>query len=105
MGLTHIKLLTYYWVSQLGMLFGTVVYVNAGTQLARIDKLSDVASPGLLASLALLGVFPLLAKQAWPCSRHANTRAAGRSRPALIATWWSSAQVRRGWSRPTSPQR
>ena len=63
MGLTHIKLLTYYWVSQFGMLFGTVVYVNAGTQLARIDKLSDVASPGLLASLALLGVFPLLAKQ------------------------------------------
>ena len=63
MGLTHIKLLTYYGVSQLGMLFGTVVYVNAGTQLARIDKLSDVASPGLLASLALLGVFPLLAKQ------------------------------------------
>ncbi|MBC8057405.1 MAG: FAD-dependent oxidoreductase [Rhizobiales bacterium] len=63
MGLTHIRVLTFYWVSQLGMLLGTVVYVNAGTQLARIDKLADVASPGLLASLALLGLFPLIAKK------------------------------------------
>ena len=63
MGLTHIRVLTFYWVSQLGMLLGTVVYVNAGTQLARIDKLSDVASPGVLASLALLGLFPLIAKK------------------------------------------
>ena len=63
MGLTRIRVLTYYWVSQLGMLLGTVVYVNAGTQLARIDKLADVASPGLLASLALLGLFPLIAKK------------------------------------------
>ena len=63
MGLTHIRVLTFYWVSQIGMLLGTVVYVNAGTQLARIDKLSDVASPGVLASLALLGLFPLIAKK------------------------------------------
>jgi pyruvate/2-oxoglutarate dehydrogenase complex dihydrolipoamide dehydrogenase (E3) component/uncharacterized membrane protein YdjX (TVP38/TMEM64 family) len=63
MGLTHIRVLTFYWVSQLGMLMGTLVYVNAGTQLARIDKLSDVASPGVLASLALLGLFPLIAKK------------------------------------------
>ena len=63
MGLTHIGVLTFYWVSQLGMLVGTVVYVNAGTQLARIDKLSDVLSPGVLASLALLGLFPLIAKK------------------------------------------
>ena len=63
MGLTHIGVLTFYWVSQLGMLLGTVVYVNAGTRLARIDKLSDVASPGVLASLALLGLFPLIAKK------------------------------------------
>ena len=63
MGLTRIRVLTYYWVSQLGMLLGTVVYVNAGTQLARIDKLADVASPGLLASLALLGLSPLIAKK------------------------------------------
>ena len=63
MGLTHIRVLTFYWVSQLGMLLGTIVYVNAGTQLARIDKLADVASPGVLASLALLGLFPLIAKK------------------------------------------
>ena len=63
MGLTQIGVLTFYWVSQLGMLVGTVVYVNAGTQLARIDKLSDVLSPGVLASLALLGLFPLIAKK------------------------------------------
>lgn len=63
MGLTPIRPLTFYAVSQLGMLLGTVVYVNAGTQLARIDRLADVASPGVLASLALLGVFPLIAKK------------------------------------------
>ena len=63
MGLTHIRVLTFYGVSQLGMLLGTIVYVNAGTQLARIDKLADVASPGVLASLALLGLFPLIAKK------------------------------------------
>ena len=63
MGLTHIRVLTFYWVSQIGMLMGTLVYVNAGTQLARIDKLADVASPGVLTSLALLGLFPLIAKK------------------------------------------
>jgi pyruvate/2-oxoglutarate dehydrogenase complex dihydrolipoamide dehydrogenase (E3) component/uncharacterized membrane protein YdjX (TVP38/TMEM64 family) len=63
MGLTSIRALTFYGVSQLGMLPGTLVYVNAGTQLARIDKLADVASPGVLASLALLGLFPLIAKK------------------------------------------
>ena len=63
MGLTSIRALMFYGVSQLGMLPGTLVYVNAGTQLARIDKLGDVASPGVLASLALLGLFPLIAKK------------------------------------------
>ena len=63
MGLTPIRPLTFYWVSQLGMLAGTLVYVNAGTQLARIDSLSGIVSPGLLISLALLGVFPLVAKK------------------------------------------
>lgn len=62
MGLTSIPLRTFYWVSQLGMLAGTVVYVNAGMQLARIERLSDIASPELLLSFALLGIFPLLAK-------------------------------------------
>jgi pyruvate/2-oxoglutarate dehydrogenase complex dihydrolipoamide dehydrogenase (E3) component/uncharacterized membrane protein YdjX (TVP38/TMEM64 family) len=63
MGLTTIKTRTYYWVSQLGMLAATFVYVNAGTQLARIDSLKDVASPGLLLSFAALGLFPLVAKK------------------------------------------
>ena len=62
MGLTTLGALKFYAVSQVGMLVGTAVVVNAGTQLAAIDSASDVLSPGLLASLALLGVFPLLAK-------------------------------------------
>ena len=63
MGLTPMRPRAFYWVSQLGMLAGTLVYVNAGTQLARIDSLSSIVSPGLLISLALLGVFPLAAKK------------------------------------------
>ena len=63
MGLTAIRPWTFYWVSQLGMLAGTLVYVNAGTQLARIDSLSGIVSPGLLGSLVLLGVFPLVARK------------------------------------------
>src|SRR5437660_3152055 len=62
MGLTAIPVTTFYWVSQLGMLPGTILYVNAGTQLSQIKTLADVASPMLLGSFALLGIFPLLAK-------------------------------------------
>lgn len=63
MGLTAIKVWTYFWVSQLGMLAGTIVYVNAGTELAKLDSLSGILTPPLLLSFALLGVFPLLAKK------------------------------------------
>jgi pyruvate/2-oxoglutarate dehydrogenase complex dihydrolipoamide dehydrogenase (E3) component/uncharacterized membrane protein YdjX (TVP38/TMEM64 family) len=63
MGLTKMKASTFYWVSQLGMLAGTLVYVNAGTQLARIDSLGGILSPGLVLSFVLLGVFPLVAKK------------------------------------------
>ncbi|NBB25578.1 FAD-dependent oxidoreductase [Porphyrobacter sp. SLTP] len=62
MGLTRIRTLTYIWVSQIGMLLGTAVYVNAGTQLARIESLSGIASPGVLGSFVLLGIAPWLAK-------------------------------------------
>ena len=62
MGLTRLPFITFLWVSQVGMLLGTIVYVNAGTQLARIDSLSGIASPALLASFALLGIAPWLAK-------------------------------------------
>ncbi|MGB4360922.1 MAG: FAD-dependent oxidoreductase [Rhodoferax sp.] len=63
MGLTPIRTLSYHWVSQLGMLAGTLVYVNAGTQLAQITSLSGILSPGLLLSFVLLGIFPMLAKR------------------------------------------
>ncbi|WP_373499988.1 FAD-dependent oxidoreductase [Desulfococcus sp.] len=64
MGLTPIRTGVYYLVSQIGMLPGTFVYVNAGTQLARIDSPGGILSPGLIFSFALLGVFPLIARRA-----------------------------------------
>lgn len=63
MGLTPIKTLTFFLVSQIGMLAGTIVYVNAGTQLAQISTLKDIFSPELIISFTLLGVFPLIAKK------------------------------------------
>ncbi len=63
MGLTRMKAATFYAVSQLGMLAGTAVYVNAGTQLGQLKSLQGIVSPGLLLSFALLGIFPLLAKR------------------------------------------
>jgi pyruvate/2-oxoglutarate dehydrogenase complex dihydrolipoamide dehydrogenase (E3) component/uncharacterized membrane protein YdjX (TVP38/TMEM64 family) len=59
MGLTPIRTWTFYWVSQLGMFAGTLVYVYAGTQLGQFRL-----SPGLLAAFVLLGIFPLVAKRA-----------------------------------------
>lgn len=67
MGLSPIALTRYYWVSQLGMLPGTAVYINAGTQLAQIDSLSGIISPAVLLSFVLLGLFPLLMK--WVMNR------------------------------------
>jgi len=63
MGLTTIRTRTFYWVSQAGMLLGTIVYVNAGTQLAKLASLSGILSPALVGSFVLLGIFPLLAKR------------------------------------------
>ncbi len=63
MGLTPMPAATFYWVSQVGMLAGTLVYVNAGTQLAGITSLAGILSPALIASFALLGIFPLLASK------------------------------------------
>lgn len=62
MGLTSVRTWTFYWVSQLGMLAGTLVYVNAGTEIARIDSARGILSPALLLSFTLLGIFPLIAK-------------------------------------------
>ncbi len=63
MGLTPIRTWTFYWVSQLGMLLGTAVYVNAGTRLGELESASGILSPGLIGSFVLLGLFPLLAKR------------------------------------------
>jgi pyruvate/2-oxoglutarate dehydrogenase complex dihydrolipoamide dehydrogenase (E3) component/uncharacterized membrane protein YdjX (TVP38/TMEM64 family) len=63
MGLTKMKTWTFFWVSQLGMFLGTIVFVNAGTQLAKIDSLKGILSPGLLGSFVLLGIFPIIAKK------------------------------------------
>jgi len=63
MGLTRMKIWTYYWVSQIGMLAGTAVYVNAGTQLAQLESAQGILSPSLLGSFVLLGIFPLLARR------------------------------------------
>lgn len=82
MGLTPIKAKTFYWVSQIGMLAGTIVYVNAGTQLARIDSVSGILSLPLVISFALLGVFPLLAKQ--------------------VIQWLQRRKVYQGYTKPSS---
>ena len=63
MGLTTLPIRTFFWVSQLGMLAGTVVFVNAGKELAKIDSLSGILSPALLLSFAVLGVFPITVKK------------------------------------------
>jgi len=85
MGLTKVRPLTFYWVSQIGMLAGTIVYVNAGTQLAGIDSLRGILSPALIGSFVLLGLFPILARSA--------------------LRFWRSRQVYAGWKKPASFER
>ncbi len=81
MGLTSMPALRFYLVSQIGMLAGTAVYVNAGTQLAAINAPGDVFSAGLLGSFVLLGVFPLIAK-AVADGLQTRKRYAGWKKPA-----------------------
>jgi pyruvate/2-oxoglutarate dehydrogenase complex dihydrolipoamide dehydrogenase (E3) component len=80
MGLTGMRLLVFALVSQAGMLLGTIVFVNAGTQLAGIESTSDILSPALLGSFVLLGLFPLIAK--------------------FLIGGWKKRRVYRGWRRP-----
>jgi len=80
MGLTPIPTRTYYWVSQVGMLAGTAVYINAGTQLGKIESLVGIVSPGILLSFTLLGLFPLVAKR--------------------MIEWITRRRVYAGWPRP-----
>lgn len=70
MGLTPMRTSTFYWVSQLGMLAGTAVYVNAGTRLGQIETLNGILSTELLLSFALLGMFPLLARKTVALMKH-----------------------------------
>lgn len=63
MGLSRMKTWTFFWVSQVGMLAGTVAYVYAGTELARVDSLASILSPGLIGAFVLLGIFPLVARK------------------------------------------
>ncbi|MGB0956500.1 MAG: FAD-dependent oxidoreductase [Panacagrimonas sp.] len=62
MGLTRIRTWTFYWVSQLGMFPGTVVYVNAGTELGQLTSFKGIASPSLIGAFVLLGIFPYIAR-------------------------------------------
>ncbi len=63
LGLTQMRVWTFFWVSQIGMLAGTLVYVNAGTQLAQLTSLRGILSPGLIGAFVLLGLFPLIARK------------------------------------------
>jgi pyruvate/2-oxoglutarate dehydrogenase complex dihydrolipoamide dehydrogenase (E3) component/uncharacterized membrane protein YdjX (TVP38/TMEM64 family) len=80
MGLTKMRLLPYAIVSQIGMLPATIIYVNAGTQIARIESAGDILSPPLLFSLLLLSLFPLIAK--------------------FVTGWLKRRRVYRGWRKP-----
>jgi len=63
MGLTKMPLKTFFWVSQIGMLPGTLVFVSAGRELAKIESPSGIFSPGLIVSFAILGLFPIITKK------------------------------------------
>ncbi|RJS93989.1 FAD-dependent oxidoreductase [Salinisphaera sp. Q1T1-3] len=80
MGITAIRTTTFYIASQLGMLPGTLVYVNAGTQLGQVHSIGGIVSPGLIASFVLLGVFPLIARRALALYRRRRALA-GYTRP------------------------
>ena len=80
MGLTAIRTWTYVWVSQLGMLAGTAVYVNAGTQLGQLESLRGILSPPLIASFVMLGIFPILARK--------------------ITLWFKARRVYARWDKP-----
>lgn len=70
MGLTHMRVWTYYWVTQLGMLVGTAVYVNAGTRIAEARSARELVSPPTIVSLALLAVLPFASRWMIKRARH-----------------------------------
>jgi uncharacterized membrane protein YdjX (TVP38/TMEM64 family) len=80
MGLTKMRLITFSWVSQVGMLAGTIVFVNAGKELAKIDSLAGILSPTLIISFVILGVFPIIAKRLVELYKHKRVQEAKGSR-------------------------
>src|SRR6056297_4072685 len=80
MALTPIRTWTYYWVSQLGMLPATIVYVNAGTQLAEIESTGDILSLELIGAFALLGLLPLILRWVLRLLKHRKVYA-GHDKP------------------------
>ncbi|MCQ2031882.1 FAD-dependent oxidoreductase [Stutzerimonas zhaodongensis] len=80
MGLTTLPVRTFWWVSQLGMLPGTLVYVNAGRELAQLDSLSGILSPGLIGAFVLLGLLPIVSRK--------------------ILYWFKARKVYAGWEKP-----
>jgi pyruvate/2-oxoglutarate dehydrogenase complex dihydrolipoamide dehydrogenase (E3) component/uncharacterized membrane protein YdjX (TVP38/TMEM64 family) len=85
MGLTKIRAWTFYWVSQIGMLAGTLVYVNAGTQLGQISSTKGLLTPGLIGSFIILAGFPWLARS--------------------MMTLWARRKIYHGWKRPSAYDR
>jgi uncharacterized membrane protein YdjX (TVP38/TMEM64 family) len=74
MGLTRIKTRTFYWVSQIGMLPATAVFVNAGTQISKVDSTAGLLSPTLIGSFVLLGIFPWIARGLVAAVKKVNAR-------------------------------
>jgi len=66
MGVTPISTVNYFWVSQLGMLPATALYVNVGNQIQKLTSINDVLSPSIILSFSLIGFFPLLVKKILP---------------------------------------
>jgi uncharacterized membrane protein YdjX (TVP38/TMEM64 family) len=69
MGLTKMRAATYYWVSQLGMLAGTLLFANAGSRLAEMEAPSDVFTPGIVGAFLALGILPIAAKKGYEALR------------------------------------
>ena len=80
MGLTKLPVRTFWWVSQLGMLPGTLVYVNAGRELGQLNSLAGILSPSLIGAFLLLGLLPMLSRK--------------------ILEWFKTRKVYSGWKKP-----
>jgi uncharacterized membrane protein YdjX (TVP38/TMEM64 family) len=79
MGLSKMSLVKFYWVSQIGMLPGTMVFVNAGKELAKIESVKGILSPGLIISFALIGLFPIAVKKMIALYRSKKGKSSGNA--------------------------